>query len=439
MLFMFLVLCAQPLLADNWPAKIRAAMQQLSHQTKNLPKAARAAEGVAHELVSPPLQEAHIAHAQARHPAFVHINQLADAQMGWDLSHIRKGKARVSSSRLQNTLDQTLHSSFRAKGHFMLVVNNVFTGTLFKTTYNGQEEIYGVVATHALAEAARGLLASLVNAAALHRVFDLEAYDKNGNAIPLKGEVVQLGAYGTIDISLVRILPQTLGEVEWSAAEMFEPFELNREPVAVGDVLHGQGFHKRFTVYDDERYVVEITPFSLRTTLAGSIGERFGMCGGPACADDKLFGIHTGGKEINSRADIGYVTPASYLELLVQAYHNGGEAFYPLKLSGFTIAQLRVDEYPTKITLFDSSGEILAEKRILDKFSYKKTERMLRNFRPRYVEFTLGQVRWSEKKPGSVEFVPNVRRVKYDLMAGQPVPPQEDPLRDVDWQKIMQE
>lgn len=286
-----------------------------------------------------------------------------------------------------------------------------FSGTVFKVIYQGQEEIYGVIAAHALAEAPHTFLTHVYANAFLHKHFEAKMYREDGSVIPLEGEVVQLGAPGGVDIALVKLAPVQTDQLHPLVLSTHEP-----EP---GEILHSEGYAKGRAVYMPQRQVLERAELSLRTTLpCGNPKKRIGLCGGPVLnLQNELVGIHTGSVSTPTaeESDKGFATHAKFVRLLVAAYHNGGNGFWPFELAGQHLTDLRIDEFISRFILSDAQEQPLWAEQVDTKFSYSKANRLIAQLAPRYVELYIGRVGWGERAPEFMEKHPRVRRVKYDL------------------------
>jgi len=324
----------------------------------------------------------------------------------------------VKENRLNNVIWRPLLRATVRAFPMKNTFDNVFTGTVFQTEYEGKKEIYVAVATHALAEVPTSKGESVMSGTRLARTFNMEGYDRYGRLVPMKATVVQLGAVATFDISLARLEPEY--------EDFFEPLSLGKIN-SPGEKLYSQGLGGSYTVFVPEREIVENTTFSLRTTMAGLNNFRQGFCGAPVVNGKKeLVAIHTGTKnnEFDDGRLLGYSTPASYLDLLVQAYHNGGEVYYPLELNGHQVYNLRVDEFVSRYVLRDSEGKPLRYEDTRLKFAYQHLQRWVARFQPRYIDLTIGNVHWFNDR--LIQKTNKVRQVRYDFQTRQTVPLEEE-------------
>lgn len=287
-----------------------------------------------------------------------------------------------------------------------------FSGAVFKTTYNGQEEIYGVVAAHTIA--ADELFASNT----LHKKFSvIMLIDGERKVFPV--EVVQVSAPSMLDMALIKFRPQD------------EPF---LKPFVIGNTLkkgemlssHGYMLGKET---DLPRELLSETYLSLRTTMPAERKLRAGFCGSPVLnARQEMVGIHTGSSCSNfgEGADVGYVMSAKFLNVLVRAYHNGGKAFFPLQVAGHTLAHLNVDEFVTFIAFYDENMNLLWSYDFDGRFSQSKVEYAINGLaQARYVVTTARKVYWqndgrilTENRGFSSQAE---KQYKYDLWEKRPV------------------
>lgn len=264
------------------------------------------------------------------------------------------------------------------------VPTNAFSGTVFKTVYNGEEEIFGVVAAHAIARSARDL--------ALKRHFTAGIFDGE-NVVEVPAEIVQLSSPSMLDVALVKFSPEAEG--------LFHPLRISQVPVEFGDMLSSQGFAGNTDVNIPGRYTVEVTSLSIRTKMPYARDDRPGLCGSALVnADQELVGIHTGSsREADERFDVGFATNASFLNTLVEAYHNGGQASFPLVLGKQKVADLNVDEYISYISFLDESGKTVWQQGYQSKVSFKQVQDMLEIYEPRYLMVTTRRAVWDESNP----------------------------------------
>lgn len=292
---------------------------------------------------------------------------------------------RVLKTTLNKITAQTalLRSTFQAT-ETTTESTNSFSGTVFKAVYNGEEEIFGVVAAHTIARTAGDK--------ALKRQFTASVFDGE-NVVEVPAEIVQLSSPSMLDVALVKFAPE--------AESLFHPLRISQVPVEFGDMLSSQGFAGATDVNIPGRYAVEVTPLSIRTKMPYARDDRPGLCGSAVVnADQELVGIHTGskwGRDVTD--DVGFATNASFLNTLVEAYHNGGKASFPLILNKQKVADLNVDEYISYVSFLDEAGVVRWQKGFESKFSFKDVQEMLEIFNPRYLVITTRRAVWDEAVP----------------------------------------
>lgn len=265
------------------------------------------------------------------------------------------------------------------------IETNAFSGTVFKTVYNGEEEIFGVVAAHAIATSAAEL--------ALKRNFTMLFFDGE-NMMEVPAEIVQLSSPSMLDVALVKFSPE--------AEAMFQPLRISEVPVQVGDVLASQGFAGDIDVNIPNREITAVTPLSVRTTIPYARADRPGLCGSAVVNEEhELVGIHTGStySDEGAQFDVGYATNASFLNTLVEAYHNEGKATFPLIFNKQKIVDLNVDEYISYVALYDADGKVLWQKGFESKFSYSTVQKKIEELSPRSMTVTTRRATWDQAEP----------------------------------------
>lgn len=251
-----------------------------------------------------------------------------------------------------------------------------FSGVAFKTTYLGQEEMFGVVAAHALSpEPGQELLGS---------EFTAEVFSEGGFTT-VRAKLVQVSATSTLDLALIKFRPED--------EELFTPLTLAKQEVSADEGIVGLGFGQGKWVLSKRRFLAK-TPFSIRTSFTVPWVDRGGLCGSAVLnAKHELLGIHTGSTRDVEYRDIGYATPAEFLNTLVEAYHNNGNATFPLYLNGEKIASLRLDEFISYVRLKNDKGLIIWRREVRDKFPYQDI--MERLPRARYIELSVNKAVWT--------------------------------------------
>ena len=330
-------------------------------------------------------------------------------------------KRQVDEIQLQREpLRSALHATFRTYPRSHLF-RRVFSGSLFRTEYQGREELYGAIATHALAPLPSDILTHVYANASLHREFPLEVYTKDGEWVTLSAEVIQLGAFGLGDVSLIKI------KDNFDRSKLHF-FSLKKEPIREDETLSSLGFIPNQLIYIPQRNVLEKSLISVRTTMPGAPGGFRGTCGGAGFDQaGELALIHTGSKPtcLAQTPRVGYGTYVWFLNKLVEAYHNNGEAYIPFELNGQHVADLRVDEYVSSFSLWNETGERIFQVKVKERFSFQAAEKWIQSLAPRSIELVIGRVTWAPEKNEFIVLYPEVRRIYYDFGTELPVTPNE--------------
>lgn len=280
-----------------------------------------------------------------------------------------------------------------------------FTGTLIEVEYNGKKEVFGVVASH---------------------VLGLEGFGRNfvarishGNKrIDVPAEVVQISARSFLDISLVRL--------DLSQVPFVRPLPLSEKSVQVGDNLHSDGFGNKMLLPVRGRFIKEIYPAFVRTTMFVPHSERSGLCGAAVLnKNNELVGIHTGSTKSSKTfyEDSGFFAPISAVKALVEAYYNPEKAVIPFTTQGHTIAYFRADEYVVDVKVTDEEGNPLWSQVVEHKFSHSQLHEALKNNpTSRYLYLTTHRTYWDSFESALVESRVYsrgpIKHYKYDLSEG---------------------
>ena len=305
-----------------------------------------------------------------------------------------------------NPLRNSVFCARAAKG------TEAFSGGVFETVYNGKKEVYGFIATHALTEEPHDRFEKEDAKYSLSRFFVLEMMDKEGVWRRIPAEVIQLSSINTLDISLVKFLPEH--------EKLFTPLPLSSHVPGVGDMVQSQGFSQNIEGYIPHRRVIEISPISLRTEMPWPREPRRGFCGGVVVNNKyELVGVHTGSVAgPTPQEDVAYATHAYFLNQLVDAYHRGGKTSIPLVLNGKKIFDLSVDESIEWASFYNKRGRKIKDYPFSLKFSFTSVEKFIREYQPRYIQFSIGRLAWSTKKTEFLERIPHTRRLVYDWEKG---------------------
>ena len=257
-----------------------------------------------------------------------------------------------------------------------------FSGTVFEVVYEGKKEIYGAIAAHTIAGSE--------GSHSLQKRFVADVY--NGKEfVSIPAEIVQLGAPGFLDMALVKFRPED--------EKLFTPLVISEKIPTWADVFQTQGFAFQKPIYIEHRIFMGSTPFSIRTNMPWPREDRPGLCGGAVInSSNHLVGIHTGSfyAAYGEPDDIGYSTPARFLNNLVDAYHHGGISKIALEYEGKKMLELNVDEFITGVTLLDENQNAKTALQFFGKFSYQKFKDRMETFHPAYVQFSVNGVFWEK-------------------------------------------
>ncbi len=229
-----------------------------------------------------------------------------------------------------------LLAPFEAKGE-----TGGFSVTVVQTHYQGKDEIFGIIATHALKENSVDV--------GLQQTFDVTIMVEDGTIKKIPAKVVQSAPVNMLDISLVKFDPQY--------ESLLKPLELADKPAGQNEPILSPGFASLTPVLAN-RIVTQNSLISVRTNLI-DVGnkDRDGFCGSPLLdTQQRVKAIHTGSAEEKSAS---YGTHATFINKLVEAYHNNGKATYDLVLDDHVLTTLNVDEYISGIAVLDEGFNVL--------------------------------------------------------------------------------
>ena len=296
------------------------------------------------------------------------------------------------------------------------------SGTLFKTSYNGQEEIFGVVPMHVLRneDHVPGTLSYKFTAG----VFT----DTTIKFIP--AWVVQLSSSKTGDVALVKFRKQD--------EKLLSPLALNTQELTFPQQAYAQGFARNLLTRQTFQLMGTTSTGLLTAQIPAAYeGDRAGFCGSPVVNEQgTLQGIHVGSSYVPAdpateaffnafrlnvpkvpQGDIGYVVPASFVQNLVTAYHEPKSKPMVVRLAGHEITRLAINEYVARIELLDKDHRQLWTKNTNFKVSFSAVETILRLRNDiRYIKLEIGRTHWTKDDKGwHVQNTPGVSSVLYTL------------------------
>jgi len=273
---------------------------------------------------------------------------------------------------------------------------HALSGFVFKTTYQGKEEIFGVIAQHAMKLAAG-------NGGDVEKYFTARVM-QNDQVVDIPAEVVQMSSPTLSDVALVKFRPED--------EPLLTPLTLAEEEPAQNEPLTLIGFGVEKLTFLTDTPLLKNSLISLRFPM---IGEGWsGLCGGPVLNEaGNVVGTMTGIRQNDLNSFTGYATRNLYLRSLVSAYHNDVEnASFPLILGGEKIIDLKSDEYIPRVIVRDENHQNLLYKVIKDKFPYSSIEAAIPG--ARYIDLYISKVWWSGYALVEGAFFEG-RHVQYDL------------------------
>ena len=282
------------------------------------------------------------------------------------------------------------------------LLDSTYSGTIFKDG----DDIFGIIPTHTLRWQTDNPFSTLSNLASLGKTIDLEVYNPQGISIPLRAEVVQLGALQ--DVSLIKFRP--------SDEANLSPLLLRSQEVSADTPLHVQGFNQENQlIHLAGLSVFRTTSTFMQVRFPGTLEERTGLCGSPALDENgQLAGIVIGHRNAREgqTLDAGYIAPLSSIKTLLTAYRNGGKATFPLQLNNQTITQLGVDEWINQVYLFDKNDDLVWHSEPITKFSYQQLEEKIKELSPLHMGLDIYQIRWSDDGELQSE---SLKRIVYNF------------------------
>lgn len=274
------------------------------------------------------------------------------------------------------------------------------SGFVFKTTYQGKEEIFGVIAQHAVPiKNGHGKLGETFTARVL----------KDGKETDIPAEIVQMSAPTLPDIALVKFRPED--------EALLTPLTLSPQDPRPGAHLQLVGFATEQLTFMSNIPLLENSLISLRFPMVGDPDILPGLCGSPLLnSAGEVVGTVTGAvrRKIAPTFHTGYATRNLYLQTLVAAYHGDtANATFPFILDGKKIVDLRPEEFISHVTLKDEKGKTVFSKSIEKKFPYSAIAEHLPN--AQYLELYIEKVWWSGSALIEESNLSDARYVAYDL------------------------
>ena len=277
------------------------------------------------------------------------------------------------------------------------------SGTIFKTRYNGQEEIYGLIPMHVLRD-------EDVVAGMLSYKFTAGVQTPQGVKM-IPAWVVHLSSSKTADVALVKFRKED--------EALLSPVELSLEEPQFPQQAFSQGF-ARGILSQQSFQLTGTTSCGILTAQipAANKGDRTGFCGSPVLDEHaQLAGMHVGSEYVANatqedaflaafqlnrppagEGDIGFVAPASFIRGLVESYHNPHAKVQVVRLFGREVTRLAVNEYISRMEVLDEQGNVVWFKETDYKTSFSALETVV-HLLPGAVSVRLyvGRSHWQKK------------------------------------------
>ena len=309
---------------------------------------------------------------------------------------------------------------FRALGAKPYVQS--FSGTIFKTIYQGKEEIFGAVPMHLLRSQ------DFVPGALSYKFTAGVSTPSGIRYVP--AWVVQISSSKTGDVALVKFREED--------ESLLSPLTLSPNEPTFPQQAYGQGYANNLLSYQAFQLVGKTSSNVLIAQIPSArLGERAGFCGSPVVDEQaNLAGIHVGSSyepqdpvkknffavfnlspvKIEN-GDVGYVTPVSYLEQLVASYHQPTAKLFPVILAGHKITHLKANEYVSRMEFLDKNETVIWRKHTNEKVSYTAAETVLRLYsQTAYIRLYIGRSHWVKNEKGwYIDNTDNVSSILYPL------------------------
>lgn len=271
-----------------------------------------------------------------------------------------------------------------------------FTMTIIKKTYDGQEGIYGIIPTHAIASNPGEAKLKM----GIAQRFKAKLVLADGTSKRVNAEIVQISPSSMLDISLVKFDKET--------EALLEPLEISTIPPQPNAPIYSPGYADGLAV-SANRKVLKNAFIYIATDLIDVGGNTRGFCGAPLIHKGKVVGFHTGSSNAHQ---MSYGTQARFVDNLIEAFHNSGYSFYDLVLDGHVLTSLNIDEYISAFGFADEKLEMLYKEDVVGKYS-ESSIRAAREAVPqaKYLILHSRTAYWRESKSGDFALIED-RHVK---------------------------
>ncbi len=263
------------------------------------------------------------------------------------------------------------------------------TAFVFKTRYNGREEIWAVTAGHI----AKGM----------GDRFNLIFYGNN-KRIVVPGHAVQYGPNMLSDIALIQLPSDLPPEII--------PLPLAQAPACPGEAFISAGYSGNRFVYTGVQNLQKDNMRFLRTSFHVSTGSRAGLCGAPLLnAAGEAVGIHCGSVW---NKETGYATSVALLPYLLHAQHEG-TAELPIVANGKILGNIKTTEHIHSLEGLDEQGNAISFYQTENRLPQSTITSFLNFPKTRFLRFLVED---RKNKPLEFDMHHPFRYLIYDIQTG---------------------
>lgn len=209
------------------------------------------------------------------------------------------------------------------------------TAFVFKTHYNGKEEVWGATAAHI----AKGMGNRL----------SLVFYN-GSKRIDVPAEVVQYGPNMISDLALLK-LPENL-------PPEIVPLPLSDAPAKTGEAFIAGGYSNHRFIYTGKQHLQKDNSRFLRTDFFVPLKNRAGLCGSPLInAQGEVAGILCGSIW---EADVAFAAKTNVLSYLLEAQHKGS-ADIPLVAGSIKLGDIKTTEHIHSVEALNAQRQTIGK------------------------------------------------------------------------------
>lgn len=209
------------------------------------------------------------------------------------------------------------------------------TAVVFKTHYNGKEEVWGATAAHI----AKGMGNRL----------SLVFYN-GSKRIDVPAEVVQYGPNMISDLALLK-LPENL-------PPEIVPLPLSDAPAKTGEAFIAGGYSNHRFIYTGKQHLQKDNSRFLRTDFFVPLKNRAGLCGSPLInAQGEVAGILCGSIW---EADVAFAANTNVLSYLLEAQHKGS-ADIPLVAGSIKLGDIKTTEHIHSVEALNAQRQTIGK------------------------------------------------------------------------------